>query len=176
VAVLFALLVPMLLAMSAIVLDVGNMYVHKKNLQTLVDAAAFAGATKFVGCSFQYGDPGAANEAIRTTALQYAGDTHRSPGTYNLQVQKPGDVRVVLNSARYWDQGDLLDGENLDNTYDPDGNPVTPGDPCSTKTLDVKATDHDVPLLTGIIPLRPDAKSNARVEIHQVLEQSGMLP
>jgi hypothetical protein len=176
VAVLFALLVPMLLAMSTIVLDVGNMYVHKKNLQTLVDAAAFAGATKFVGCSFQYGDPGAANEAIRTTALQYAGDTHRSPSTYNLQLQNPADIRVVLNSARYWDEGDLLDGENLDNTYDPDGDPNTPGDPCSTKTLDVKGTDHDVPLLTGLIPIRPDAKSTARVEIHQVLEQSGMLP
>jgi len=176
VAVLFALLIPMLLALSTIVLDVGNMYVHKKNLQTLVDAAAFAGATKFVGCSFQFGDPAAANEAIRTTALQYAGDTHRSPGTYNLQVQKPGDVRVVLNSARFWDQGDLLDGENLDNTLDPDGNPNTPGDPCSTKSLDVKATDHDVPLLTGLIPIRPDAKSKARVEIRQVVQQSGMLP
>ena len=43
VAVLFALLLPMLLALSAVVLDVGNWYVHAKNLQTKVDAAAFAG-------------------------------------------------------------------------------------------------------------------------------------
>ena len=173
---LFALLVPMLLAMSTVVLDVGNMYVHKKNLQTLVDAGAFAGGTKFVGCSFQFGDPGSANQGIRDTALQYAGDTLRSPGTYNMQVQTPGEVRVVLNSARYWAEGDRMDGVGFDNTIDPDGNPVTPGDPCSTKTLDVKATDHDVPLLTGLIPIRPDAKSKARVEIHQVVEQSGMLP
>ena len=80
VAVLFALLLPMLLALSAVVLDVGNMYVHKKNLQTLVDAGAFAGGTKFVGCSFQFGDPVAANQAIKETALQYAGDTTAKPG------------------------------------------------------------------------------------------------
>ena len=52
VIVLFALLMPVFLALAAIVMDVGNMYVHKKNLQTLVDAGAFAGATNFVGCSF----------------------------------------------------------------------------------------------------------------------------
>jgi hypothetical protein len=174
--VLFALLLPMLLALAAVVMDVGNMYVHKKHNQTLVDAGAFAGATKFVGCSFQFGDPVAANEAIRTTALQYAGDTYRSPGTYNVQVQKPGDVRVVLNSARYWDQGDPMDGTGLDDTLDPDGDPLTPGDPCSTKTLDVKATDHDVPLLTSLFPVRPDAKSKARVEIRKIKEQMGILP
>ena len=65
IVVLFALLIPVLLALAAIVIDVGNMYVHKKNLQTLVDAGAFAGATKFVGCSFQFGDPVAANAAIK---------------------------------------------------------------------------------------------------------------
>src|SRR6476659_2660864 len=92
IVVLFALLIPMLLALSAVVLDVGNMYVHKKNLQTLVDAGAFAGATRFVGCSFQFGDPVAANAAIKATALQYSGDTARSPGTLNLQVQEPSDV------------------------------------------------------------------------------------
>jgi hypothetical protein len=176
VAVLFALLLPILLMLSTVVLDVGNMYIHKKNLQTLVDAGAFAGATKFVGCSFQYGDPGAANQGIRDTALDYAGDTYRETATYNKQLQNPGDVRVVLNSARYWAEGDRMDGVGFDDTLDPDGNPGTPGDPCSTKTLDVKGTDHDVPLLTWLVPIRPDAKSKARVEIRQVVQQSGMLP
>jgi hypothetical protein len=175
-AVLFALLLSTLMALSTVVLDVGNMYVHKRHNQTLVDAGALAGGTKFVGCSFQFGSPAAANEAIKNTALQYAGDTLRSPGTHNRQVQKPDDVRVVLNSARYWADGDRMDGVGFDDTLDPDANPLTPGDPCSTKTLDVKATDHDVPLLTHLIPIRPDAKSKARVEIHQVVEQDGMLP
>ena len=176
VAVLFALLIPMFFALTAVVLDLGNMYIHKKKNQTLVDAAAFAGATKFVGCSFQFGDPAAANEAIATTALQYAGDTYRSAGTYNLQVQKPHDVRVVLNSARFWVPGDPMNGAGLDDTLDHDGDPATSGDPCSSKTLDVKATDVDVPVLTSLIPLRPDAKNKARVEIKQIKEQAGMLP
>src|SRR5687768_8144245 len=157
--VMFALLLPVILILSVVVVDVGNWYVHTKRLQTLVDAAAFAGATKFVGCSFQFGDPVAANAAIKATALEYAGDTFRSPGTYNRQVQKPDDVRVVVNSARYWEEGDPMSGVGLDDTLDHDGDPLTPGDPCSSRTLDVKATDHDVPLLTSLLPFRPDAKS-----------------
>ena len=74
VVVLFALLLPVLLALGSIVLDVGNWYVHKKHLQTHVDAGALAPAPKFVGCSFQFGDPAAANHAIREIALEYAGD------------------------------------------------------------------------------------------------------
>ena len=106
-----------------------TMYVHKRKNQTLVDAAALAGATKFVGCSFQFGNPAAANAAIKATALEYAGDTYRDPATRNSQVQKPDDERVVLNSARYWDQGDPMNGTGMDDTLDPDGNPATPGDP-----------------------------------------------
>ncbi len=58
--VLFALVLPLILILSVLVVDVGNWYVHSKRLQTLVDAGAFAGGTKFVGCSFQFGDPVAA--------------------------------------------------------------------------------------------------------------------
>ena len=43
VAVLFALMLPMLLALGGVVIGVGNWYVHGKNLQTKADAGAFAG-------------------------------------------------------------------------------------------------------------------------------------
>ena len=128
----------------------------------MVDAGAFAGATKFVGCSFQFGDPDSANEGIRAMALNYSGDTERDPTTKNLQVQEPNDVRVVLNSARYWADGDPMDGVGLDNTLDLDNNPATAGDPCSSKTLDVKATDDDAPLLFGFLPFVADPKKKAR--------------
>jgi Flp pilus assembly protein TadG len=176
VAVMFALLIPILFALTAIVLDVGNWYVHKRKLQTLVDAGAFAGATRFVGCSFQFGDPVAANDAIRAQALAYAGDTIRDPATMNLQVQEPNDVRVVLNSAQYWADGYPTNGIGLDDTLDHDNDPLTGGDPCSSKTLDVKATDDNAPLLFGLLPLVVDPKSKARVEIRQIKEQAGMLP
>lgn len=166
----------MFLVLTAVVLDIGNWYVHKKHLQTLVDAGAFAGATKFVGCSFQFGDPTAANVAIKAAALNYSGDTTRDPATMNLQVQEPNDVRVVLNSAQYWTDGYPTDGVGFDDTLDHDNDPLTAGDPCSSKTLDVKGTDDDAPLLTGLIPIFPDIKSKARVEIRQIKEQMGILP
>ena len=120
--VLFAIVLPLILAFGSVVISVGNWYVHKRHLQTQVDAAAFAGATKFVGCSFQFGDPVTANAAIKATALAYAGDTNRVPtpaDTFNLQEQEPEDVHVVLNSARYWAPGDdTTNGIGLDYTMD----------------------------------------------------------
>ena len=180
VVVLFALLIPMLLALGAIVMDVGHWYVLKRHLQTQVDAAALAGATKFVGCSFQFGNPAAANQAIKVTALSYAGDRNRDPAASNPQLADPIDVHAVLNSDRYWDEGDPVDDAALatthDNTMDPDGNPATPGTPCETKTLDVKATEHDAPLLWGLLPATPSPKTKAKVEIRQIREQMRMLP
>ncbi len=174
--VLFALVLPLILTLSVIVVDVGNWYVHHKRLQTLVDAGAFAGATKFVGCSFQFGDPVAANAAIKSTALNYSGDTARDPTPHNLQEQEPDDVRVVLNSKRYWANGDPMTGVGLDDTLDHDSNPLTPGDPCSSRTLDVNATDDDVPLLFGFLPFVADPKKKARVEIRQSTSRSECCP
>lgn len=171
VAVFFALLIPVFFAFGAIVLDIGNWYIHKRHLQTQVDAAVLASAPAFGGCFF---DPPAANGNVATSALAYAGDTLRDPSTTNLQVQEPNDVRIALNSGRYWAQSDGLvpgtNGYGLDNTI------ATPGDPCSTSFLDAKATDDEAPLLWGLIPLTPSPKTHAKVEIRRVEEQNGFLP
>jgi len=162
--VIMALLIPVFFGLGAIVLDLGNWYVHKRHLQTQVDAAALASAPQFVGCHHV---PVDANLAIAQQALKYAGDTARDPAANNLQLQEPNDVRVVLNSSAYWNPGDPTDGSTHDNTL---------GTPCSTSFLDVKATDEDAPLLWGLLPFSPDPKSRAKVEIRQVRAQSGMLP
>lgn len=164
--VLVALLLPVLFGLGAVVIDLGNWYVHKRHLQTQVDAAALAAAPQFVGC---YHDPVSANQAIAARALEYAGDIARDPTSTNLQVQEPGDVRVVLNSAQYWASGDPTDGSTHDNT-------LPEGTPCSASFLDVKATDDDAPLLWGLLPLSASPKAKARVEIRQTRAQSGMLP
>ena len=52
----------------------------------------------------------------------------------------------------------------------------TPGDPCTTKILDAKATDDDAPSLWGLIPLTPSPKTHAKVEIRKVESENGMLP
>ena len=103
VVVLFGLLLPVLFAIGAIVLDVGNWYVHKRHLQTQVDAAVLASAPSFGGC-FQ--NATVANTSVANAALAYAGDTLRDPTTTNRQLAEPNDVRVALNADRYWRQSD----------------------------------------------------------------------
>ena len=61
VVVMFALLIPVLFGLGAIVLDIGNWYVHKRHLQTQVDAAVLAAGPAFVGC---FHGPLIANQAI----------------------------------------------------------------------------------------------------------------
>jgi Putative Flp pilus-assembly TadE/G-like len=170
----FALLIPVLFAIGAIVIDIGNWYVHKRHLQTQVDAAVLAAGTQFTTC----GDPTfPTNANIRDEALEYAGDTIRDPATTNLQLQEPDDVRVVLNSANYWGQGDPPDYWTAhDDTIDPDGDPLTPGDPCYVKFLDAKATDDEAPPLWGLIPLSPSPKTHAKVRIVTAKEARRVLP
>ena len=84
---------------------------------------------------------------------------------------------MTLNSQRYWAAGDpatpTTTGYGI--TTDPVGD-NSAGTPCETSTLDVKATDVDVPKLFSWLGIRPDIKAHARVEIHAVKEESGFLP
>jgi Flp pilus assembly protein TadG len=174
VVVLFAMLLPVFLGLGAVVLDIGNWYVHKRHLQTQVDAAAFAAASGFSACFF---NPTSANLSIANTALSYAGDTARNPSARNQQVQTPGNVRVTLNSQRYWAAGDptTATATGYGSAVDPVGD-NSAGTPCATSTLDVKATDFDAPKLFSWLGIRPDIKAHARLEIHSVKEESGFLP
>jgi len=178
VVVIFALLIPVLFALGAIVLDVGNWYVHKRHLQTQVDAAVLASGTQFYQC---FDDQATAALNIRTEALKYAGDTLRDPASKNLQLEEPNDVRVALNSSAYWAPANGLDptnGYGLDWTADGDPSTVTPDSslPCDAKFLDAKATDEEVRPLWGLIPLSPSPKSHAKVEIRKIKGLSGFLP
>jgi Flp pilus assembly protein TadG len=166
--VIFGVLLPLILLCGVITVDVGNWFVHQKREQTLVDAAAFAGASQFSGC-FQ--DATVTNQRIAAAALNYAGDQARDGSTRNVQEQTPGRTRVVLNSSRYWDSAtDTVGTTALDNTE------ASPGDPCSRKALDVKATDDVAPLLFGFIPVASSPHAHARVAIFKALDVSGLLP
>jgi Flp pilus assembly protein TadG len=177
--VLFAVVLPLILMMGVITVDVGNWWVHRRHLQTQVDAAALAGGTQFTPCFNE--DPvqvAKGNQAIRDEALRYGGDWLRDNATHNLQVQEPGDVRVVLNSATYWAKANGTDptsGYGLDDSLPPVP-PATTGDPCAQGFLDVKATDHVAPLLWGLIPVPASPKRHARVELQPPVELQGVLP
>jgi hypothetical protein len=157
-----AVMVPALLAAFAVVVDVGNFFVHKRSLQNEVDAAALAG-----GCAWGYCFNGAGRGALYAEAAKYAG------GVYNLQAggSLKGTLGVAFNSTTY--PPDPPAGAGTDDT--------TP-DPCVATggrfVFDVKATEKDVPLLLqGLVPMTgPDLHATARVELRQVEALHGMLP
>ena len=183
VVVLFALLLPVFLVLVLLSCQWETGLFTTRHLQTQVDAAVLATGGDFVGCFLNPNDPvTGANAQIKTSALKYAGDTQRDAATTNLQVQEPNDVRVVLNSSGYWSTAqaglDPATGYTLDWTMD--GDPATPGvqssQPCDARMIDAKATDDKLPLLWRWLPLFPSAKSNARVEVHELPGLSGFLP
>ena len=182
VVVLFALLVPMILTIGSIVVSAGNWYVLKRHLQTQVDMSALAGGQDFLGCSQDPAAAAAANAVVNTSALKFSGDTLRTLTTpYNLQLEDAGDQRVVLNSVNYWpDAGPATDGVGYDYTDVSTAADApklgVPGGPCYNGYLDVKATDHEAPLLFRWIPLFPSLKSRARVELRQFQGGEGLRP
>src|SRR5882757_6087270 len=142
-----ALMVPVLLASFAVVVDVGNLFVHKRSLQNEVDAAALAGGGAWGSCF-----NGGGKTALYAEAAKYAG------GVYNPQAggALKGTLGVLFNST----------------TFPPDPPPdlapddTTP-DPCTATSgryvFDVKATEKDVPLiLGGLVPAtKPDLHATA---------------
>lgn len=166
VVLLFALLVPVLLGMSAIVVGVGNWFVHAKHLQTKADASALA-----AGSAWSFPCTTGSDAPIMAAARSYVGP-HTDPGGtvypggYNEQV---GGVSGNNVHARF----------NANDWYDDDAgqNPAdftTPSGPvCVAKTLDVKATEVNSFPLAGLLPVFPDLKRKARVQIQESAESSG---
>lgn len=183
VVVIIALLLPVLFGLGAIVIDIGNWYVHKRHLQTQVDAAALAGGLSLYGC---VSDAASANGNVAQQALAYVGDPTRHPSgapispQENAQVQASANVHAVLNSSSYWASGTPTDGTGYDYTdvsNDPNAPRIgPPGRPCYNGYIDVKATDHDAPKLWGLLPFTTSPKAVARVELFEAVTAKGVLP
>jgi Putative Flp pilus-assembly TadE/G-like len=165
--VLFALLLPVLLAMGSVVISIGGWYTYARHLQTKVDAAAFAG-----GAAWGFPCGADIDAEIETQARMYAGSHTAADGTvftspYNPQLSGVGADRIYtsLNQAQWWS------GSFQASDF---SNPL--GSVCESKVLDVKTTHHDPPLLFRLIPLFPDIKRKARVQIEEVSGLTGLLP
>jgi hypothetical protein len=166
VLVFFALLFPVFITLAAVVVAGGNWYTHAKHLQTKADASALAG-----GSAWSFPCTAGSDAPIVTAARDYVGSHIGAggtayPGGYNQQVGGvPGsNIQVRLNADNWFDDEDGVDP--LDFT--------TPsGGVCTAKTLDVKATEVNSFPLASIIPLFPDLKRKARVEIQEGAESAG---
>ncbi len=188
VIVLAAVMIPVLLLLGALVIDVGNWYTHKRQLQNRADAAAFAAGVSYgknwKAC-VQTADPAlkaSTAQKIADAARQYSGDP--DPSDYagdvlpaapleNTQIANQAKVDVAINSTSYDDNTDYSD--------DYDGSAgTTLGDPCYNRPksppasdnispgggqwMDVKVKERDLPSLFGGIGL-PLSRNGARARI-----------
>lgn len=156
--VMVALSMPFIFLFCVIAVDVANWFVHKRHLQTQADAAALAGAGKFVY-------PSCDNTLITNTALQYSGKGDGISPTYNppSNVSTP-DLRLhaQINKKNFF-------GQTKPNEAD------LPETPCNAKFLDVKMTEDNVPWFwgTGLVPF---INAEARVALLPATEFEGVLP
>jgi hypothetical protein len=145
----------------ALVVDVANWKIHARHLQLQADAAALAGAHSLTGGSCD-------NTLITNDTHRYAGSDVDAGGTvrtalYNDQVAgtPPSHLHVLINSIGYY--GDGSAGDNTD------------GAPCSTKYVDVKITETNLPWWFGAGAVSK-INAHARVSLVQETSARGTLP
>jgi hypothetical protein len=186
--VLFALLLPVMLALGAVVISIGSWYTHARHLQTKVDASALAGGDVWsFPCveTAPVGQP-TSSQKIINTARQYVGQHTEADGTpytsttFNPQVGHVGynRIHVVLNGTGFWadnaSPSDFNDPGTPGSTTDPGTHGATTV--CASNHLDVKATEDDSPNLFRYLPFTPDINRKARVQINQIEGINGLLP
>ncbi len=192
--VLSALMIPVILLLVALVIDVGDWYTHKRQLQNRADAGAFAagvGYAKNWKACVQTSDPAlraATAVKIADAAREYAGDPEASdyagatlPSTLqNTEIANQAKLDVVINSndPNYTDDTDYTDG----------GGSATLGTPCSLHTTgddisapghwtDVRVKERDLPSLAGGLGLPlPRNGARARVDVRPAVSGTRFLP
>jgi hypothetical protein len=157
VVVFFAVLLPALLALGGVVIGAGNWFVHAKHLQTKADAGALAG-----GGQWEFPCDATIDGRIADTARLYAGANNPQVGGV-----PNADVKVRLNALDWYDDDSNPGQGDFDSPN---------GSVCSAMTLDVKVTEDNSFPLASLIPLFPDVKRKARVEIQQSPGGDGILP
>jgi Putative Flp pilus-assembly TadE/G-like len=153
-AVMLGLLFPAFLLCGVLAADVGNWYVHKRELQTQADAGALAAAA-----SFKYPCDGAQDAAIATAAHSYAGLNH------NVFTNVPAGGSTssfVLNQPNFAGQAK------------PNDTDLT-GSPCHDSVVDVKMTERNAPWLFGNL-VTNYINAQARVSLYRLGGLGGTLP
>ena len=186
-------MIPGLLLMAALVMDVGNWYTHKRQIQNRADAAAFAAGVAYgknwKAC-VQNTDPAAqarCRRAIANTATAVCGRP-RSGGLrpslpagtlprYNANIANQSKLDVVINSTDYTNNTDDSDGGNPPDTASRAARPDRPTSPAGGLWTDVKVKERDLPSLFGGIglPLSQNG-ARARIEIHPAISGTRFLP
>jgi hypothetical protein len=164
--ILVALLLMSFALVGSIAIDVGNWYVHKRHLQTQVDAAALAGGGLFGLC---FSQPATAYTEMKNEATRYSGVGATDLTYPNTQVggANQGAVSMLYQSKTYASGGPAADDTEV-------------GDPCLTSHLmfDVKGTEQALPTLIPFPGLDSlgTVRTHARVQLKKIVVFKGSLP
>jgi putative Flp pilus-assembly TadE/G-like protein len=164
---LSAIMIPVLLLLTALVIDTGDWYAHKRQLQNRADAGAFAAGVAYAQnwkACVQNGDPILkANTAVKIAdfARQYAGDPEAidyaggvlPTELHNTEIANQAKLDVVINSndPDYTNGTDYTDGQGA----------PTIANPCAVHTIgdyysapghwtDVRVKERDLPYLSAL--------------------------
>lgn len=168
--VVAAITMPAILLLTALVLDAGRWYTHKRSLQNRADAGALAAGVEYLSqlANCAANPTGPAATAIADKARLYAGAT----GTgYNETVNNQAEVTVKINATGPA-AADNSDGGNPCQDHAPDG--ISPSGGIWT---DVIARETNIRTVAGAFGINlPTVAARARVELGQITTLNGGLP
>lgn len=166
---LAAVSIPVFLLLAGLVIDAGNWFTHKRQLQNRADAGALAAGVEYLSqlaaCKTS---PVTTGTAIANVAKLYAGTEEAIAGTkYNQQITSQATLNVAINASGYGN-ADSSDGQNpcVPHTgADPEG--ISPTGAIWT---DVKVRESNIGTLFSSFGLNlPSVSAQARVEVKQIV-------
>jgi Flp pilus assembly protein TadG len=160
--VLAAVILPVFLLMCALVVDAGNWFTHKRQLQNRADAGALAAGVEYLSqLANCQANPSGAGTSIAAAAKKYAGDPATAGTKYNQEITNDDDLVVAINRANVSDASD--------------GNPCVAhadADSLSPKGgiwTDVKVRESNIGTLFRTFGINlPSITAQARVEVKQI--------
>jgi hypothetical protein len=162
VAVLVAVMFPVLFVFSAFAIDGPHWFLDARHLQLQADAGVLAGAQGFnaLSCS---------DTTIENAARNYAGLSGGGGTVYNQLTGLQTTVYPEFNSQTYYPQP----------SPPPTDTTTFTGSPCKDEMLDLKLTETDLPWYMqafNLVGIHGGINAHARVSIFQQTTGSGFLP
>ena len=184
VIVLAAVMIPVFLLMTALVLDAGSWFAHKRQLQNRADAAALAAgdelAKRWPACIT---DP-ASQTAITAVAKHYGGALESGgvsvdPNAVNTEVVDNSKFDIAINSTSYNAGTDNSDGGGA--CFDHAVNPAPEGEsnisPAGGTWVDVKVKEKDTKSFAGAFGVDLlQNRARARVELLESSQGDQFVP